>query len=312
MRSKLFVPGARAELFDKALASAADAVSFDLEDSVPPAHKAEARARVGEVVRGMPARGARALVIVRVNALDSSSFADDLRAVVRPGLDLITRPKAGSPADVLAAVAALEAAEAANGVSRPLPLLVNIETPAALLQAAAIAGAHPRVAGLQLGLGDLFEPLGIARDDPANVHAAMFALRMAAGTAGVWACDAAFADLRDLAGFRAEAQVAQRLGFIGKSCIHPSQIAIANEVFRVSDDELAAAQRVLDAARGPPPGRRAGGGAGRRCDGPRRVRRRWPDDRPAVPETCRGHRRRGARRRAFAPLLDPVQLMRRP
>lgn len=250
MRSKLFVPGARAELFDKALASAADAVSFDLEDSVAPSHKAAARALVAAALQSPTARAARALCVVRVNALGSAEFEDDLRAVVRPGLNLINLPKPGSAADVRKAVAALERAEAANGVREPIGLLVNIESAAALGRAAEIAAAHPRVVGLQLGLADLFEPLGIARRDGANVHAAMFALRIAAGAAGVFACDAAFTDLQDLPGFRAEAQMARRLGFGGKSCIHPSQIAAANEVFGPDAAELAAARRIVEAARG--------------------------------------------------------------
>lgn len=250
MRSKLFVPGARAELFDKALASAADAVSFDLEDSVAPARKAEARARVAAALRSPSARAARALRIVRINALGSAEFEDDLHAVVRPGLDLINLPKTDSAGDVRQAVTAIERAEAANGVREPIGLLVNIESAAALGRATEIAAAHPRVVGLQLGLADLFEPLGIARRDAANVHAAMFALRIAAGAAGVFACDAAFTDLQDLPGFRAEAQMARRLGFGGKSCIHPSQIAAANEVFGPDAAELAAARRIVEAARG--------------------------------------------------------------
>lgn len=250
MRSKLFVPGARAELFDKAFASAADAVSFDLEDSVAPSRKAEARALVATALQSAAARAARALRVVRVNALGSAEFEDDLHAVVRPGLSLINLPKPGSAADVRKAVAALERAEAANGVRESIGLLVNIESAAALGRATEIAGAHPRVVGLQLGLADLFEPLGIARRDAANVHAAMFALRIAAGAAGVFACDAAFADLQDLPGFRAEAQMARRLGFGGKSCIHPSQVAAANEVFGADAAELAAARRIVEAARG--------------------------------------------------------------
>ncbi|NYH24782.1 HpcH/HpaI aldolase/citrate lyase family protein, partial [Paraburkholderia bryophila] len=109
--------------------------------------------------------------------------------------------------------------------------------------------AHPRVAGLQLGLGDLFEPLGIARREPAAIQQAMFGVRLAAGVAGVFAYDSAFANIKDEAGFRAEAALARAMGFLGKSCIHPSQIALANEVFRPSDDEIAHALRVVEAAR---------------------------------------------------------------
>jgi citrate lyase subunit beta/citryl-CoA lyase len=248
MRSKLFVPGARPELFAKALAGEADALSFDLEDAVAEDRKAEARTAVADFVAGDAVIQAAKLIIVRTNAADSPHFAPDLAAVVRPGVTLLNLPKVESPQALLAAVAAIEAAERANGVTHPIGLLVNIETPRALAHAAQIAAAHPRVAGLQLGLGDLFEPHGIDRADPHNVHAAMFALRMAAAQAGVFAMDGAFAALDDDAGYREEAHMARRLGFIGKSCIHPRQVALANAAFAASEAELAQARRIVEAA----------------------------------------------------------------
>jgi len=247
MRSKLFVPGSRPELFAKALAGDADALSFDLEDAVAEERKAAARAAVADFIAGAQAQTAK-LFIVRTNAPDSPHFAADLAAVVRPGVSLLNLPKVESPQAVRDAVAAIETAERANGVAQPIGLLVNIETPRALAAAASIAAAHPRVAGLQLGLGDLFESDGIDRADPRNVHAAMFALRMAAAQAGVFAMDGAFAALDDDAGFREEARMARRLGFVGKSCIHPRQVGLANAVFTPSEAELAAARRIVAAA----------------------------------------------------------------
>ncbi|OWQ90807.1 CoA ester lyase [Roseateles aquatilis] len=246
MRSKLFVPGIRPELFAKALASEADAISIDLEDSVPPDRKAQARQRVGEFLRGHAAQATRKLLIVRVNALDTPHFEADLQALRGAALGMINLPKPESADDVIAAVTAMDRV---LGPEAAVPLLANIETPQALRRAAEIAGAHPRVAGLQLGLGDLFEPFGIARDRVANVHAAMFAVSLAAAEAGVFACDGAFAHIADAEGFRAEAQMAHALGFIGKSCIHPSQIAAANEVFAIDAEALAQAARIVEAAR---------------------------------------------------------------
>jgi citrate lyase subunit beta/citryl-CoA lyase len=249
MRSKLFVPGIRPELFSKALASQADALSFDLEDSVPEALKAEAREQIAAFVCRAEVRAAAKLIIVRPNPITTPHFSEDLGAVAVEGVALINLPKIESADDVLTAVAEIECAEVANRVESPIGLLINIETPRALRAAAEIAGAHPRVMGLQLGLGDLFEPFGLARHDEANVHAAMFAVRMAAAEAGVFACDGAFADLQDDAGYRTEARMARRLGFIGKSCIHPRQVALANEVFRASTTEIAAARRIVEASR---------------------------------------------------------------
>jgi citrate lyase subunit beta/citryl-CoA lyase len=249
MRSKLFVPASRPELFGKALASAADAVSFDLEDAVAPERKPQARAALSELLRSNLVAAANKVLIVRVNALDTPYFNADIDAIAQRGLDLINLPKAESADDVRAAADVLERAERANGVTTPIRLLLNIETPKGLRHAAQLAAAHPRVAGLQLGLGDLFEPLGIARREAVAIQQAMFGLRIAAGEAGVFAYDSAFADIKDQEGFRAEAQLARSMGFLGKSCIHPGQIALANEIFRPSDEEIAHALRVLDAAR---------------------------------------------------------------
>ena len=247
MRSKLFVPGARPELFDKALASAADALSFDLEDSVPEAGKQAARAAIASFLARADVLASNKLLIVRTNATDSLHFAADLAAMAVPGLWLLNIPKVESAAQVRQVAVALERAEAANGVTRPIGLLLNIETPRGLRLAAELAGAHPRVAGLQLGLGDLFAPNGIART-PANVHAVLFAVKMAATEAGVFACDGAWPDVADAEGFRTEAMLAQQLGYIGKSCIHPRQVGQANTIFSVAEAELDEARRIVAAA----------------------------------------------------------------
>lgn len=243
MRSKLFVPGIRPDLFAKAMASEADAISFDLEDAVPEERKAEARVLLGAFLAS--AGRSPKIVIVRSNAPGSLHFEADLAALAGLPVDLINLPKIENSDEVSAAATAV----ARIFAEAPSPgLLPNIETPAGLRNAAAIASAHPRVAGLQLGLGDLFEAQGIDRHDPANVHAAMYALRMAAAEAGVFAYDSAYADVQDEAGFRAEAGIARRLGFLGKSCIHPRQIATANEVFSPNAEEITRARRIVEAA----------------------------------------------------------------
>lgn len=246
-RSKLFVPGGRPALFAKALAGPADAISFDLEDAVPEAAKDAAREAVRTFLDSDAARGTRKTLVVRVNGLDSIHCVADLAAVARDATTLINLPKPQSADDVTTFVARLEAAESANGVTHPIGILANIETPAALRRAHEIAAAHPRVVGLQVGLGDLFEPHGIDRRDEASIHAVLLAVRLAAAEAGVFAVDGAFGDLVDLQGFRGEALRAHRLGFVGKSCIHPTQVGVANDVFGVDGDELARARRIVAA-----------------------------------------------------------------
>lgn len=256
MRSKLFVPGSRPELFAKALASAADSISFDVEDSVPEDSKARAREQIAGFLRSIAVRqsegladnGAAKPVIVRINALGSAHFEGDLMAFACPQVALLNLPKAQCAADVRQAAEALESAERRNGVARPIGLLVNIETPRALRLAPEIAAAHPRVAGLQLGLADLFESMHADRRSAANVHAAMFQMSMACAESGKFAYDSAYPDVADAAGFRREAEQARELGYIGKSCVHPKQVALANEVFGAATLDVDTARRIVTAA----------------------------------------------------------------
>lgn len=248
MRSKLFVPGSRPELFPKALASAADALSFDLEDAVPENNKAEARRLVAEALSSPAFAATTKILIVRVNGLATPHFEADLAAVAGPRLDLLNLPKVESADDVRTAAQALARLERERKLARPIGILANIESPRGLRLAAEIAAADPRVTGLQIGFADLFEPLGIDRADAVAIHQVKLAVRLAAGEAGLWTCDAAYAAIKDLDGFRAEATAAKRLGYIGKSCIHPSQIALANEIFLPTAEEIAFAQRVVAAA----------------------------------------------------------------
>ncbi len=248
MRSKLFVPGSRPELFPKALAGQADALSFDLEDSVLETAKAEARRLVAQVLQSPECTASKKIIIVRVNGLATPHFEADLAAVVGPRLDLLNVPKVESADDIRIVAKTLARLEAERGLIRPIGILANVESPRGLRLAAEIAGADPRVSGLQVGFADLLEPLGIDRADAAAIHHLQLAVRLAAGEAGIWACDAVYANFKDAAGFRTEALAAKRLGYIGKSCIHPSQIALANEIFRPTEQEIAFAQRVVEAA----------------------------------------------------------------
>lgn len=245
MRSKLFVPASRPELFAKAMAGEADALSFDLEDAVDESMKDEARKELRRFLEGVEPGHGKTL-IVRVNGLATPHWEADLRAVVRYA-DLVNLPKIDSADDVKAYAGALAKLEREAGAS-PVRLLVNIETPKAYRQAAALAAASPRVAGLQAGWGDLIEPLDIDRYNPAVIEALLLHIRIAAGEANVFAYDGAYANFRDPEGYTREAQMSRRLGYLGKSCIHPSQVPLANAVFRPTDAEIAHSLRVVDAA----------------------------------------------------------------
>jgi citrate lyase subunit beta/citryl-CoA lyase len=182
-----------------------------------------------------------------VNGLETPHFERDLEAIACPALDMVNLPKAETPDDVQACAAALKKVERKARLE-PVDILPNIESPRALRLAAEIALASPRVVGLQAGWGDLIEPLDIDRYNPEVIAALQLQIRMAAGEAGVWAFDGAYANIADPEGYRREAEAARRLGYIGKSAIHPTQVPIANAVFRPSDAEIAHSLKVVEAA----------------------------------------------------------------
>lgn len=246
MRSKLFVPGSRPEFFDKAWRTDADALSFDLEDAVPADSKARARALVAAALNHAPQPSSK-ITIVRVNGLDGQDFDKDIQAVVQPGLDVINLPKVEDAQAVLEAARKLSELEDQRQIDRRIGILVNIETPRGLRNAASIAASSDRIAGLQLGFGDLFAPLGIEMS-VATMTPIWLALRLAAAEAGVPAYDAAFVRVSDLEAYRAEAMSARSVGFAGKSCVHPTQVPIANSVFFPSDIEIDIARRVVSRA----------------------------------------------------------------
>ena len=226
----------------------ADALSFDLEDAVDESRKSHARHEVAKYLRSLPPNCGKT-IIVRVNGLDTPHFAADLEAIVGPGLDIVNLPMTESADDVRECASALAKAERGKSLE-PIGIMPNIESPRALRFAAEIALAGSRVVGLQAGWGDLIEPLGIDRCNPAMIEAIQLQIRIAAGEAGIWAYDGAWANIKDPDGYRREAEAARRLGYLGKSAIHPTQVPIANEVFRPTDDEIAHSLKVVEAARG--------------------------------------------------------------
>lgn len=248
MRSKLFVPASRPELFTKALSSAADAISFDLEDAVEEGQKGFARQSLIDFFKTSQAQTTKAIV-VRINAMDTAHYAADLEAVVCSAVQIINLPMVESVAAVRDLSARIGKLETDRHLTRPIGILVNIESPRGLRQAAELALADPRVVGLQIGFGDLFGPYGIESGEPSATQVVRVLVKMAAAEAGVDAYDGAYVDIANPDGFTLDAQAAYRLGFAGKSCIHPSQVGLANAVFRPSERQIQQALRVVHAAK---------------------------------------------------------------
>lgn len=232
-RSYLYVPGNRPDRFDKALAAGADAVIVDLEDAVPPAEKPAARAALSAWLK--PAQP----VIVRVNATDSPWFAEDLAACAAPGVAGVVLPKAE---DIGADVVALCKRSGAA-------LLPLIETAAGMARAESVA-ATPCVQRLMFGTIDFQFELGIDGDGD-ELLAFRSRLVLASRLAGIQSpVDGPCTSWEDAALLDADCRRARRLGFGGKLCIHPRQVAAVNAAFSPAEAEVAWARRVVEAARG--------------------------------------------------------------
>jgi citrate lyase beta subunit len=246
MRSKLFVPAIRFDLFGKALAVGADAICFDLEDAVSFDRKAAAREGLASFLQDH-VTGAQRL-LVRTNSLASSDFALDLDACVWPSVFAITLPKVESSQDIADAEQSLLALESKRTNGYQLGILPTIETPRGLRNALEIAKASSRIIGLQIGFADLMEPLGISSDNLFARNQARWTLRLAASEANLDCYDSAFPEYTDLAAFQKHLDAAYSFGFAGCSCIHPSQVELANSTFTPSAEALAYANRVVEAA----------------------------------------------------------------
>ncbi|PDT04166.1 CoA ester lyase [Rhizobium chutanense] len=242
LRSLLFVPGDRPERFDKALASGADAVILDLEDSVAPANKPRAHEAVHEFA--LRHAGENALLI-RINPLASPEFDDDLAALNGLHPFAIMLPKAEGAASVLK-LAGLLASE--------IPILpIATETPAAIFEIGSYREVAASLCGLTWGAEDLSAAMGAAtarrtdgRYTPPYELARSLTL-FAAHAAAIPAIDTVYPDFRDLNGLRAYVGRARRDGFSGMMAIHPSQVETINHAFTPDASEIAWAKKVAAA-----------------------------------------------------------------
>ncbi len=251
LRSVLFVPGNKPRMLEKARALQADAVILDLEDAVPPGEKAAARAIVRQALKSGP-YGPQ--VILRVNALSTGLVEADLEGAFALGVDAVCLPKADTPADVDLLGSLLAALEQERGLPvGAVGILLMVETALGVLNAygMAVAGAEHggrRVQALCLGGEDLAWDLGAVRTkEGTEIAYARAHLVLAARAAGAAAIDTVYTDLADPDGLLVEARQARQLGYSGKLLVHPAQIEPVHQAFAPSEEEVAHAQRVLDA-----------------------------------------------------------------
>ncbi|MDX2203296.1 MAG: CoA ester lyase [Hyphomicrobiaceae bacterium] len=245
-RSVLYMPGSNARALEKAKSIAADALILDLEDAVAPDAKAQAREQVCAAVQA-GGYGPRELVI-RINALDTPWGRDDLAAAAAAGPDAILLPKPGSGA----AIADMEAAMREAGAHERTRLWAMIETPLAILNIGEIAGsarmAGSRLACLVMGTNDLVKET--RADLSTNRRPALYWLSVAVTAArayGLDVLDGVYNNFKDAEGFAKECVHGRKLGFDGKTLIHPDQVAKANEVFAPPAAEVEWARKIVAA-----------------------------------------------------------------
>lgn len=254
LTSLLFVPADSEKKFEKAKGTGADGLILDLEDSVAAANKALARKTLSGWIDA--ARGPRDWSFwVRVNPLDSGLAEDDLKAVVRPGVDGIVLPKANGGQDVARLSDMIDLLEGATGIERGHVkiIVVATETPAALFNLGSYAPAHPRLAALTWGAEDLAAVVGAtANKEPDGNWTQPYQLAralclFAAANAEAPALDTLYADFRDPEGLEASCRISRRDGFVGRLAIHPDQVEGIKRAFAPSDADLKLARRIVAA-----------------------------------------------------------------
>jgi malyl-CoA/(S)-citramalyl-CoA lyase len=271
-RSELAVPGSSPQLFEKAAKSAADVVFLDLEDAVAPDDKPQARKNIIEALNDID--WGNKIMSVRINGLDTHFMYRDVVDVVEQAgkrLDLIMIPKVGTASDVYAVDMLVTQIEQAKGYSKKIGLELIIETALGMQNVEAISAASKRNESLHFGVADYAastraRTTNIGGANPSYSvltdkdaageravhwgdmwHYAIARMVVAARANGLRPVDGPFGDFSDADGYKAAAFRSAVLGCEGKWAIHPSQIALANEVFSPSEAEVQKAQRILEA-----------------------------------------------------------------
>ncbi|MGE0773794.1 MAG: CoA ester lyase [Sphingomonadaceae bacterium] len=256
IRSFLFIPGDSEKKLAKADAAGADAIILDLEDSVAPAKKQDAREKTHLFLTDRPRSQHGFQIWVRINPLDSDLALGDLAAIVPAAPDGIMIPKPEGPADVQRLSHYLDALEVQAGLEPRAIKIVPVasETPGSVFRLGDYAGAGlDRLEAITWGAEDLSAALGASTNlDASGDWASTYKMTrslvlLAAHAAGVQAIDTLYVDFRNEDGLRASCRAARSEGFTGRLAIHPAQVPIINECFSPSVEEVDHAKRVLAA-----------------------------------------------------------------
>lgn len=260
MRSLLFVPADGGSKLDKAVASGADAVIIDLEDSIAPERKEAARRAALEFLKNENAKKGRPRLLVRINGLDTGMTDADLDAIVAGAPDAVVFPKAEGGASVTHLDAKLTAREAlANLPEGSIKVLAQaVESAAGLFHAGTFLNASARLVGLTWGPEDLSAELGAETNRESDgtltepYRLARSVCLYGAAAARVPAIETVYVDFRNTEGLRRDTDTARRDGFTGRLAIHPAQVPVINEVFTPTAEQIDKAKAVVAAFAGQP------------------------------------------------------------
>jgi citrate lyase subunit beta/citryl-CoA lyase len=244
-RSALYVPGDSEKMIQRSAGTASDMLILNLEDGVSLSRKESARENVVNALKDIDFGGRE--IVVRINSLDTATGVSDLASVVRFGPDGICLPKIEKASEILAADHAVRELEAQGGVpGGTVKLHAMIESAAGLLRAAEIAAASPRMTSLVFGSADYIKDLRCKPgEDRQELLLALQMIVLSGRSAGIDAIDAPCFDIRNQDLLCRESVQARRLGFDGKSALHPEQCAVINQIFDVTAEEILWAEKVL-------------------------------------------------------------------
>lgn len=254
MRSLLFVPADSERKLAKGLSSGADALILDLEDSVAPANKAPARSLAAQFITDARSASRTPRLVVRINALDTPWWGDDLSGVIAARPDSIMLPKPRSAEDVQRLAMALDHAEAAHKIEpgKTRIIAITTETPVAILTMGSYLDVSARLEAMTWGAEDLSAVVGSSstREADGRTWTSPYMLArnlclMTAVAAGRQPIDTVYANFRDTQGFAEECRIAARDGFTGKMAIHPDQVAEINAAFTPSATEIDWAREIV-------------------------------------------------------------------
>jgi citrate lyase subunit beta / citryl-CoA lyase len=249
-RSLLFVPGINPRFVDKAKKLNADIICLDLEDSVLPSEKATARKMIVPALKQRAHYNLTENVYVRINSPESGISRKDLISTIQKGLDGIVVPKVSEESEIVELCGLITELEQKRGIEKNrIKLMPSIETAKGVVNAYSIAKADLRVNALIFGLYDFLHDMHLdhADNDGTGYSYARWKIPVDARAAGVVAIDAIWQKVDDIPGLRNDAASAKRLGYVGKSIIHPNHIEPVHEIFKPSKIEIGWATKVVNA-----------------------------------------------------------------